>query len=292
MKYTIVFCLLFVLINSKKERKHKFSLLKGLKGNDYDDESSCKADTKDKCKALPVPEEGEQCCYFEYKLDGDVSAKGCEEISNDDIELGDVFKMKEFRAMQSEAYGYNMISEGETIRYKKMAQTLTCKSGEYTLELNTNFSDNEKKILGDEKHCLGIKEKKEDDIKYDVGECKNYLLTDSAKNKGVDCGYFKLSFTLDTKETVNYINCNLFNLKVLKKMAEKDSKYIIEEEDAKDIIREMGKEGNIVSFVAEAYNGKGKKISYDSTTKKIVVEGSGFMLMASKYLFLLFLILF
>ena len=292
MKYTIVFCLLFVLINSKKERKHKFSLLKGLKGNDYDSNSSCDAETKDKCKALPVPEEGEQCCYYEYKADGDVVEKGCEEFSNDELKLGDIYKMKEFKAMQREAMGYNVISEGGAFPYKKITQALTCKSGGYTLELDTNFSDKEQKNFQDQKHCLKINEKKEDDISYNVGECKNYILTDYAKNNGVDCGYFSYKITLDTKETVTSTTCNLFNLKAIQKMANINTDALFDEEDARDIIEEMGKQGNVVSFVAEAYNGKGKKISYDSKTKKIVVEGSGFMLTASKYLFLLFLILF
>ena len=292
MKYTIIVCLLFVLINSKKEIKHKFSLLKGLKGNDYDDDSSCKADTKDKCKALPAPEKDEQCCYYETKADGNVIQKGCEEVSNDELKIGDIYKMKEFKAMQRESMGYNTISEGEAFPYKKIAQTLTCKSGGYSLELDTNFSDKEKKILGDDKHCLKISEKKEDDISYNVGECKNYVLTDNAKNNGVDCGYFRMNITLDTKETVTSTTCSLFNLKAIQKMANLNPENLFDEDDARDIIDEMGKEGNVVSFVAEAYNGKGKRISYDSTTKKIVVEGSGFMLTASKYLFLLFLILF
>ena len=75
-------------------------------------------------------------------------------------------------------------------------------------------------------------------------------------------------------------------------MAKISTDGIFDEEDAREIIREMGKEGNVESFIAEAYNGKGKKITYDSKTKNIVVEGSGFMITASKYLFLLFLILF
>ena len=75
-------------------------------------------------------------------------------------------------------------------------------------------------------------------------------------------------------------------------MAKISTDGLFDEEDAREIIREMGKEGNVESFIVETYNGKGKRISYDSKTKKIVVEDSGFMLTASKYLFLLFIILF
>ena len=292
MKYTIIVCLLFVLINSKKEIKHKFSLLKGLKGNDYDSNSSCDADTKDKCKNLPNPEEDEICCYYVSKKDGKITEEGCDHFPSEILEIGEVYEMKEFRALERESTGYYSYSEGEAIRYKKTEEKITCKKGEFTYVLDANFSDKEKKIFEDEKHCLHIQEKKDKDITYDVGECKDYKLTDSAKSNGIECGYFRMNITLDTKETVSSTTCDLFNLKAIQKMAKISTDDLFEEEDAIEIIREMGKEGNVESFIAEAYNGKGKKITYDSKTKNIVVEGSGFMLTASKYLFLLFLILF
>ena len=178
------------------------------------------------------------------------------------------------------------------MRYKKLEEKVTCKNGGYTFSLDANFSDKEKDIFKDKEHCLKISEMRDDDIKYDVGECKNYKLTDFAKSKGIECGYFIMNITLDTKETVYSKTCDLFNLKILKKWFEISPDELFNEYGAQNIIDEMGIEGNVESFVAEVSNGKGKKITYDSKTKKIVVEGSGFMLTASKYLFLLFIILF
>ena len=73
-------------------------------------------------------------------------------------------------------------------------------------------------------------------------------------------------------------------------MASLNENEMMDEEEAKEIIHEMGIYENIESFTAEAYNAKGQKVKYDSKTKKVIVAGSGFMLTASKYLFLLFLI--
>ena len=75
-------------------------------------------------------------------------------------------------------------------------------------------------------------------------------------------------------------------------MAKMNENDMMDEEGAKEIINEMGIYENVESFTVEAYNAKGQKVKYDSKTKKVIVEGSGFMLTASKYLFLLFLILF
>ena len=46
------------------------------------------------------------------------------------------------------------------------------------------------------------------------------------------------------------------------------------------------------SFTVEVHNSKGHKIKYDSRTKTYIIEGAGYMLSISKYLFILILILF
>ena len=58
------------------------------------------------------------------------------------------------------------------------------------------------------------------------------------------------------------------------------------------LFKQMRIDDELESFTAEIYNGEGKKFIYDSKSKKIIVEDSGYMLMISKYLLLLILILF
>ena len=110
MKFTIIFCLLFVL-NSKKEFKSQFSLSKALiKNNIYSsiEESLCEAEDKDECKNLPNPDEDKICCYTEYLIDDEISEEGCEMTSQREVKFGEIYKTKEYRAFYREQAGYKI----------------------------------------------------------------------------------------------------------------------------------------------------------------------------------------
>ena len=47
---------------------------------------------------------------------------------------------------------------------------------------------------------------------------------------------------------------------------------LFDEEDAREIIREMGKEGNVESFIVETYTGKGKKLHLILKQKKLLLK--------------------
>lgn len=299
MKYTIVLCLLLVFINSKTEFNKRFSLTKGLINNKYNsglEETTCKANNKDSCKKLPAPEDDEICCYVENKLDGKTITEGCTDFPKEAEKYGDVYDMKEFKAMNKETIAYELYNSedpyDEIPKDKKIESKVTCKNGGYSVAFENKFSEKEISILKNKNHCLTIHQNKEDDIDYDVGKCEDYLLLDSTKSAGVDCGYFEVKITTKTKGVIDVKSCYLFNLKFIKKMADIDLDQVFDENDIKNILYKKEIYDGYESFVAEAYNGKGKKITYDSKTKNITVEGSGFMLTASKYLFLLMLILF
>ena len=297
MKYTIIFCLLFVLINSKQEfRPPKFSLLKGLTINNHDSnsdtESECDAESKSECKNQISPEEDEMCCYLEIKIDGENMGGMCQSVGKNMEDLKEVYKMKEFKYYYREVMGFQIYNEGDYFPGGKTETKYTCKNFDISIDFENKYTDKEKNTLKSEKHCLYINSQKEKDIDFDVGECKDYLVLDSSKSNGIECGYFVYNITLESKKNVISKNCNLFNLKFISKMAKMNENDMMDEEGAKEIINEMGIYENVESFTVEAYNAKGQKVKYDSKTKKVIVEGSGFMLTASKYLFLLFLILF
>ena len=172
MKYTIAFCLLFILINSKEEFKPKFWTLKDLKGNNYDsnlEESVCEADTKDQCKALPGPNEDEICCYVENKYDGQTKNE-CSKFSKITEKSGDIYKMKEHKATLREIMGYQIYANGRKYPYKKVETQVTCKNGGYTTTFENSFSDEEKNILKDKRLCLYIEE-------HLLNNCFNFLFT-------------------------------------------------------------------------------------------------------------------
>ena len=100
------------------------------------------------------------------------------------------------------------------------------------------------------------------------------------------------NINLASKRKVNYKTCSLFNFNLFSKVAKIDKSELFDEHFVEKLIHKMDKKERIESFTGEIYNSKGEKIKYDSKTDKIIIEDSGYMINASKYLFILTLILF
>ena len=58
-----------------------------------------------------------------------------------------------------------------------------------------------------------------------------------------------MNITLDTKEIVNTKTCNLFNLKLIKKIDEMKEE-LFDVDEAQDIIDESGAKNNVKSFIS------------------------------------------
>ena len=67
MKYTIVICLLFAIVNSKRDFSNKLGLAKSLIGSTYVSKgikNVCEEiETRDQCLAVENPLEKDQCCF-------------------------------------------------------------------------------------------------------------------------------------------------------------------------------------------------------------------------------------
>ena len=154
MKFTIIFCLLFVL-NSKKEFKPQFWLRKTLiKNNDYSNikESVCKAENKNQCKNLPSPNEDDLCCYSEYFIDDKISEEFCEMIPKALEKAGEIYKTKEFKAFYREQQGYEIYGQNRKFPYEKKETKITCKNGESSFIFENKYLDEEITTLKDERH--------------------------------------------------------------------------------------------------------------------------------------------
>ena len=296
MKYTIIICLLFALSNSLKEFNNKFSKIESLLMGNYVsniEDKVCDADTKDKCKALPNLEDDHVCCYYEILLDDEKANQYCQSSHPDMYKLGKVVNSKVFYPFLREVNGYKKIVE-KAFYPNKTEVIVTCKKGAFRIVYNSEYSEKEKNVFKDENHCLNIYHKKLDNSQFNVGECENYLLLDSSKKAGLDCGYFEYNITLESKTTISYKTCNVFNLNLFSYIREGGnirSEFI--EEDLDDIIRSMGyTNDNLTNYSVEVLNSKGQKIKYDSRTGEVIIKGAGYMLSISKYLFILIFILF
>ena len=296
MKYTIIICLLFVLSNSLKEFNNKFSKEKSLLRSNYGSNiegPECNAETKDKCKALNIIEDIRVCCYDEIKNNDEIKSEKCRALPKVIDKIGKISNSKEMYSFNREKKGYKIIVEGQEFPEKE-EEIVTCKNGVYRFVEDNVYSEKEKNVLEDENHCLNIYHKKLDNYKFNTGECTSHLLLDSSKKAGLECGYFEYNVTLESKTTISFNTCYLFNLNLFSKICEvKQFNTIFKYEDLEAIIYSMGYHNDYIqNFTAEAHNSKGHKIKYDSETDNVTIEGAGYMLSISKYLFVLILILF
>ena len=189
----------------------------------------------------------------------------------------------------NEAYSYKIYNQYNTSF--EIEDNITCNNGKISFVIDAReYSEDEQKILKNKNHCLKKTELKEKDIEYDVGKCEEGLLVDSSKNVGLECGYFVYNIKIDSQKSVYYKTCNLFNYELFynisKLYPQFSDKYVM------NIINNIKGYDTYESYTAEVYNKKGKKIKYDSITGKIIYENSGYMFISSKYIFLLFLIIF
>ena len=296
MKYTIIICLLFVLSNSLKEFNNKFSKEKSLLRSNYGSNiegPECNAETKDECKALEITEDDRVCCYDEIKNNDEIKSEKCRALPKVIDKIGKISNSKEMYSFNREKKGYKIIVEGQEFPEKE-EEIVTCKNGVYRLVEDNVYSEKEKNVLEDKNHCLNIYHKKIDNYKFNTGECTSHLLLDSSKKAGLECGYFEYNVTLESKTTISFNTCYLFNLNLFSKICEvKAYNTIFKYEDLEDIIYSMGYESDYIkNFTVEAHNSKGHKIKYDSETDNVTIEGAGYMLSISKYLIILILILF
>ena len=287
MKLTIIFCFLLVLINSKQEFEPLFAKAKSFLQNSYSSDSLkaneyCKSETKDECLAETIPNEYAQCCYINA-IAPDGNYDYCSFYLKDIKGFENILNTKAYKAYLRETNGLQY--EGENVKYET---TMNCNNGKLTINNDYEYNEDEKKILTSKKHCLDKYNSKLSNYTYDVGKCEDGLLLDSSKKDGLECGYSLFNIKINSKKTITYKTCILFNFEMnynLFKLSPDGQRNEVER-----IIKEQKYE-SFESYTFEQYNTKGKKIKYDSKNDKIIIQDNGFMLTASKYLLLLILIL-
>ena len=148
-----------------------------------------------------------------------MESEGCEVFPHDIDKIGEMTNSKEFYSYNREINGYKIIVEGGNYP-EKSEEIVTCKNGVYRKVYNNVYSENEKNVLVDENHCLSIYHKNMETADFNALECESHLLLDSSKKAGLECGYFTYIVKLESKNTISFITCYLFNLNLFSKMSE------------------------------------------------------------------------
>ena len=190
MKYKIILCLLFTIINSKKEFISKLGIANDFsRNNDVPNlgvTNVCDAHFEDECLAIENPKQDLQCCFTEISAFNRVLTRKCEQFPKDISAFENITNTDQYKAAMNEAYSYKIYNQYTTPF--EIEDNITCSNGKINMIIDAKeYSEDEQKILKNEKHCLKKKELKEEDIKYDVGNCEEGLIVDSSKNVGLEC---------------------------------------------------------------------------------------------------------
>ena len=313
MNYKIIFCLLFALINSKKEFHPLFgkTMTNNLSNKIYSSDylggikKYCVEDyTKDQCLATIIPGSNYQCCYEIIKSDFGNPEK-CSKYPKDLELYQKLSKSSKYKACLKEYYGHRKYKKYLPERTK---MNINCNNGEFTINFGYDtYTENEQNILKNENHCLNKKSLKEKDFNYDVGKCEEGLLINSSKSLGLECGYFLYNIKINSEISLTYKTCDIFNLDMYSTILKIDPYYF--DRQVASITYELSYT-DFESYNAEIYDIKGNTIKYDFITQKIIIDGPedepapnpefnpndiqsiGYTLTFSKYLFILILILF
>ena len=283
MKYKIIVCFLFTLITSKREFL-SFST------------TNCEdAESKDQCLNIDNPQADYQCCYRTSKVNDETDYECSDFIKNIDG-VQDFYSSEKFNAYNRELIGYQeyMLK----LKIPKQEINFYCKNGKIDyISGGYEFTEDEQKIIADEKFCINKYMRKMADPTFNDGKCEEGLVLDSSKNLGFECG--NVLFTIQSDKTISATFCDLFNIYFYSSMLELPTKADFTNTLKKNVNSIVLSNGykNYKSFTAEYFNERGQKIKYDSKKDEYEIinidnNNNGYMLTASKYLFLLLLILF
>lgn len=311
MNYSILFCLLIALVNSKFE---------SFTSEDYLE--FCPQNSTEKvCKASSFPpfiDTALQCCYYSVEVEKVIKTSICQIFPTEVNEIKNIVESPTMLPLLRELYGFSYYNKdsSEEMDIPNATVNVSCKNGDISYSTEKfEYTDNEIKTLKSENHCLRKFINKAEDFEYDVGECSEGELLEETKSSDIECGTILFKVTLSNNLQISYKTCFLFNFELYSNVAKLTKNQLIKTfviSYIDQLIKERAKEQGftISQYTAEFYDSKGNKIKYDSETKTFTINGKsiddddgsddskdetdnkGSISSFSKYLFFLILVLF
>ena len=156
MKYLIVICLLFAIVNSKRDFSDKLEVAKSLIGSTVSKgiTNVCQeVETKTQCLAVVNPIEKEQCCFSQMIYMGQVISEECDQFPKDINAYENITKTEQFKAFSNEVFAFEMYSEG--MEPSKIDAKINCNNGELTIPMgDKEYSKDEQETFKNKNHCL------------------------------------------------------------------------------------------------------------------------------------------
>ena len=184
-----------------------------------------------------------------------------------------IFENAKLKALYREYESYLNIKDGDNSNNEldySLVSDYKCKDGNFTMENNLfKLTEEEKGIINSENHCFYLNDDYIKNKKSASNEiCQNRTLTQNAKDEGLKCGFFDITFKSKSGETQNVKTCHIVNTD--------DIKYDIKSGKLNSYTKNLlnngfglfGKEE--VTYTFNLIVGKEISASYDSETDKIV----------------------
>ena len=180
-----------------------------------------------------------------------------------------IFNNAKLKALYREYESYLNIKDGDNSNNEldySLVSDYKCKDGNFTMENNLfKLTEEEKGIINSENHCFYLNDDYIKNKKSASNEiCQNRTLTQKAKDEGLKCGFFDITFKSKSGETQNVKTCHIVNTDDIR--SEKLNSY------TKNLLNNgfglFGKEE--VTYTFNLIVGKEISASYDSGTDKIV----------------------
>ena len=288
MKYSILLCLLLVLVNSKIEPKS--FLTKVIKNfsededyGDEDDDLCYSISGKKECRNTLFPEKDLMCCYLSAKVEEFPQEEGgCIPMPTVIDLFSDLASLTETKAIVKEVFGYYLYhinkeeipEEYEEFLAHKANINLQCKNLDFSYNYEP-YTGKEKTILKSDSHCLQhISSSINDDeppMLEDGTQCENFLLLESSEKAGVECGYLNIFAQKgnDTDNNITLSTCMFFNEKVLKKIFETDLIKKLIKEAKKKAEEEVKNPENLKSSEEDEEYPSEKGEDYDDDDEEI-----------------------
>ena len=287
MKYALLLCVLIAFSNSKLPKLGIKSFLESIKSEE--DEVGCiDSKSKDTCSTISLTYKGQQCCWFTDRSKSEPKSS-CDNFPKPSKEFQDIVNSKQFNPLFKELYGF--LGEISSIKIDSIVE---CSDGDFEYKLDTEFTEDEKKILESENHCLNYTMSSFEDVtkKFD---CQKGELLQSSKDASIECGNLAITLKGGATETT-FKTCMPFPYELLSKVKVPEM--------IKEMVKQMIIDNPVFPIKASQFNlelsdSKGHKIKFDSETGEITPEddggsqtGNSIILNISKYLFLFSLFLF
>ena len=241
-------------------------------GSEIDYKAQCEEEensaNEGKCLGQNLNTNSLYCCMVSYVSDQEKTPKNVCTLTNK-IFLS-IFNNAKLKALYREYESYLNIKDGDNSNNEldySLVSDYKCKDGNFTMENNLfKLTEEEKGIINSENHCFYLNDDYIKNKKSASNEiCQNRTLTQKAKDEGLKCGFFDITFKSKSGETKNVKTCHIVNTDDTK--SGKLNSY------TKNLLNNsfglFDKEEE-VTYTFNLIVGKEISASYDSGTDKIV----------------------